>query len=208
MSSTGASSTGICSTGDYSTGICSTGDYSTGASSTGICSTGDYSTGDYSTGDYSTGYRSTGDRSTGNWSISNYSTGHFSTIDYSDFSAFNKPCTLDEWGKAKKPNFLYFELTEWIESEKMTNKEKEENPSYKNTGGYLKVYEYKEAWKIAYDKASNEEIKQLKALPNFDAEVFKEISGIDINERDSIKVTANGKEVYISKDNAKALGLL
>ncbi len=203
MSYIGYRSTGDWSTGHYSTGHYSTGDYSTGYHSTGYRSTGASSTGDWSTGHYSTG-----DSSTGNWSISSYSTGHFSTIDYSGFSAFNKPCTIDKWNKAEKPDFLFFMLTEWVESEKMTEKEKEENPSYKTTRGYLKVYEYKEAWKIAYDKASDEEIKQLKALPNFDTEVFKEISGIDINERGSIKVTANGKEVYISKDSAKALGLL
>ena len=44
---------------------------------------------------------SIGYQSTGNWSISNFSTGHFSTEDYSGFGAFNKPCTPEEWNRAK-----------------------------------------------------------------------------------------------------------
>jgi len=89
----------------------------------------------------------------------------------------------------------------------MSDEEKEENPTYKTTAGYLKVYDYKEAFQAAFDKASDEEIEQLKALPNFDADVLKEISGIDIRDRDKVKVVANGKTVWISKESAKALGL-
>lgn len=168
----------------YSTGKYSTGNRSTGYHSTGDCSTGNRSTGKYSTGDWSTG-----NRSTGNWSISNYSTGHFSTEDYAGFGAFNKPCTLEEWGEAKKPDFIYFKLTQWVPSEGMTTKEKEDNPTHKITGGYLKVYEHKEAWRQAWEKATDADKELLYALPNFDAEVFKEISGIDVNEDSTKELT-------------------
>ena len=126
---------------------------------------------------------STGNGSTGDWSISNYSTAHFSTEDYAGFGAFNKPCTPEKWGAAKKPKFLYFDLTEWVLSEDMTQAEKEDNPSYKTTGGYLRVYGYKEAWRKAWDSATDEDKELLFELPNFDADVFKEISGIDVNEK-------------------------
>jgi hypothetical protein len=46
-------------------------------------------------------------------------------------------------------------------------------------GGFLKTLEYKEAWKLAWDKASKKEHKELLDLPNWDNEIFKEISGID-----------------------------
>jgi hypothetical protein len=176
--STGNYSTGHHSTGNYSTGYSSAGDYSTGSWSTGECSTGHFSTGDFSTGQFSTGKCSTGD-----WSISDYSTGHFSTEDYSGFGAFNKPCTLKEWETAKKPNFIYFKVTEWIPIDVMTEQEKIDNPSCETTKGYLKVYDYKKAWRKAWDSATDEDKELLYALPNFDAEVFKEISGIDVNEK-------------------------
>jgi hypothetical protein len=195
--STGNYSTGNYSTGDWSTGYHSTGDWSTGNRSTGHCSTGDYSTGDWSTGDWSTGDRSTGYRSTGNystgyWSTSNYSTGHFSTIDEMGFSAFNKPCTREQWAQADIPSWLYFNLTEWVDKEDMTDLEKQDHPTYETTGGYLKVYEYQEAWEKSYDNATREEQLKIKSLPNFDAEVFYEISGIKIDEG-----LSNPKEITI-----------
>jgi hypothetical protein len=65
----------------------------------------------------------------------------------------------------------------------MTDDEKKEE-SNKNafvTEGYLKTISYKEAWANAYKDASKEDIDLLKALPNFNKKVFKEISGIKIN---------------------------
>jgi len=179
--STGGYSTGDLSTGGYSTGGYSTGHWSTGYRSTGHCSTGHWSTGDRSTGNGSTGDRSTGHCSTGHWSISNYSTGHFSTEDYAGFGAFNKPCTPDEWANADKPNWLYFDLTEWVSTDNMSDQEKEDNPSYKTTEGYLRVYGYQEAFQKSYNEASREDQLNIKELPNFDADVFFTISGIRID---------------------------
>ena len=178
---TGNQSTGDGSTGNFSTGNFSTGNFSTGNQSTGYRSTGNESTGDQSTGDQSTGNGSTGDQSTGNWSISSYSTGHFSTEDYAGFGAFNKPCTPDEWANADKPDWLYFHPTEWVETDNMSDQEKEDNPSYKTTDGYLNVYGYQEAFKKSYNEATREEQLKIKELPNFDADVFFTISGIRID---------------------------
>lgn len=46
-------------------------------------------------------------------------------------------------------------------------------------GGFLKTLDYKEAWRLAWNKASKEEHLEMLKLPNWDNEVFKEISGID-----------------------------
>ena len=193
------------STGNHSTGYYSTGNRSTGYCSTGNCSTGDYSTGNYSTGDRSTGNFSTGHYSTGNWSISNYSTGHFSTEDYSGFGAFDKPCTIEEWSAVYKPYWIYFSLTEWVDKEDMNDKEKEDNPSYKTTGGYLRVYEYQEAWRKAYDSATRKEQLKIKDLPNFDKDKFKQISGIDIDEDATNTIDIDGKTYKVSDELRSAL---
>ena len=166
---------------------------------TGNCSTGYCSTGHYSTGNFSTGYRSTGD-----WSIGDRSTGHFSTIDYSGFGTFNKPCTPEEWDAAEKPRFIYLDLTEWIQIDYMTEEEKENNPSSKTNNGYLKVYDYKEAWKKAWDNATESDKVLLYNLPNFDAEVFKEISGIDVSNTKK-KIIIDGKEIEISNESYQEL---
>jgi hypothetical protein len=151
-----------------------------------------------STGYRSTGRYSTGDYSTGDWSISNYSTGHFSTIDYSGFGAFNEPCTPEEWEAAEKPDFLYFSLIEWIDESEMSEEEKEAHPSYKTTGGYLKVYEYKEAFMKSWDNAPVEDREKLFKLPNFKPGVFYQISGIDVTEREET-INIDGVEYTLSE---------
>ena len=62
----------------------------------------------------------------------------------------------------------------------MTDKEKIDNKNAFVTEGYLKTLSYKEAWAEAYKSASKEDIALLKALPNWDAKVFEEITGLKI----------------------------
>ena len=82
----------------------------------------------------------------------------------------------------------------------MTDKEKKENPNFKTRNGYLRTIDYKEAWEIAYDNASDKEIELLKKLPNFDAEVFKEITGIDVsNKIHTIEI--DGKKIELSEES-------
>ena len=58
--------------------------------------------------------------------------------------------------------------------------EKEDNKKHGETGGYLKTLDYKEAFKESYNKASKEDRKKIFNIPNFDADKFLEISGIDV----------------------------
>ena len=158
-----------------------TGYYNTGICNTGNCNTGYCNTGDYNTGNWNTGYFNTGDWNTGYWN-----TGYFNTITPDTILIFNKECKREEWNKAKKPTFIYFDLIDWVDGENMTEEEKQKHPEYKTTGGYLKEYGYKEAFQNSFNKLSAEEKKNqvelLKALPNFDKDVFFEISGIDIDK--------------------------
>jgi hypothetical protein len=64
----------------------------------------------------------------------------------------------------------------------MTDKEKEENPQFGNTEGYLKKLNYKEEFKKSYEKATKEDRKKIFNIPNFDANKFFEISGIDVTK--------------------------
>ena len=78
------------------------------------------------------------------------------------------------------PSFLYFDLTVWVSHDTATEKEKEQHKTEIETcGGFLKTLEYKEAFRLAWNKASKEEHKKLLDLPNWNNEIFKEISGID-----------------------------
>ena len=76
---------------------------------------------------------------------------------------------------------MYFNvLNKFIYICDMTDKEKENNPDYETLGGYLRKMTYKEAWKYSWNNANKENRKLILKLPNFDNEIFKEITGIDV----------------------------
>ena len=100
---------------------------------------------------------------------------------------FNKPTdfTRDEFRNIfpNEYDLLFhslFPLTEWIIESNMSAEEKEANPSYKTTGGYLKKRTYHEAWRIMWDSWTKEQQDSIKKLPNFDKDIFKEITGIEV----------------------------
>jgi hypothetical protein len=62
----------------------------------------------------------------------------------------------------------------------MTDEEKMLYPHSATTGGYLKVLSYQEAFQKSYSETSEEDRAKIKNLPNFDAVVFFEISGIQV----------------------------
>ena len=133
---------------------------------------------------WNTGYRNTGDWNTGDWN-----TGFFNTITPKKILVFNSECDIEIWDNAEKPDLLYFNLTEWVSENNMTLEEKESNPTYKTTNGYLKSYDYKEAFKKSWDSASEEDRKLVEKLPNFNADIFLEISGIDVRKSEIKEMT-------------------
>ena len=78
------------------------------------------------------------------------------------------------------PPFLYFDLSVWVSHDTATDEEKEvHKKEIECCGGFLKRLEYKEAFRLAWDKADKKEHRRLLNLPNWNNEIFKGISGID-----------------------------
>lgn len=71
-------------------------------------------------------------------------------------------------------------LTEWINWSDMNDKQIEENPNAYVCDGYLKTYTYHEAWTNLWAKLSKDQKDSFKTLPNFDPDIFKDITGIEI----------------------------
>ena len=133
------------------------------------------------TGTENTGRANTGHRNTGHWNTGDQNTGYFNTTTPSTVLVFNKECKVTDWKNATKPNFIYFGyLTKFIWSDDMTDKEKEDHPEHECLQGYLRKMSYKEAFKYSWDSADKDDRKLILGLPNFDNEIFKEISGIDV----------------------------
>ena len=183
---TGQWNTGHRNTGQWNTGHMNTGDWNTGHMNTGDWNTGHRNTGQWNTGHSNTGHRNTGDwntghMNTGQWNTGHRNKGHFNTITPDEILAFNKPCKLSVWDECEKPNLIYnLVLTWWVPENKMTDAEKAADPNFYMRGGQLRCRTYKEAWRKAWDEASVADRELVRKLPNFDATVFKEISGIDV----------------------------
>ena len=132
-------------------------------------------------GSMNSGSRNSGSYNSGSWNSGSWNSGFFNSYE-PNVRMFNK-MTKKKRDEIDIPSWCYFDLTVWVSHDTATDKEKEEHKEEIETcGGFLKTLEYKDAWRMAWDKASKEEHKQLLKLPNWNNKVFKEITGIDAEE--------------------------
>ena len=132
--------------------------------------------GDGNSGTRNSGNRNSGDCNSGNWNSGNWNSG-FCNTNESKIRLFNKETDIMR-DKFEFPNFFYFNLTDWIEVSNMTKIEKIQYPDYKVTDGFLRVFTYKEGWQNSFNNATKKDIDTLLKLPNFDYNIFEDLSGI------------------------------
>ena len=164
---------GDCNSGNWNSGIWNSGNWNSGNRNSGNRNSGDWNSGDWNSGDCNSG-----NWNSGNWNSGNCNSGFFNTNE-PFVRMFNKDTKLKKY-EIDIPLFCHFDLTVWVSHDTATEEEKEEhNEEIKTCGGFLKTLDYKEAWRLAWNKASKEEHLEMLKLPNWDNDVFKEISGID-----------------------------
>ena len=142
----------------------------------GFCNTGNWNT-----GDWNTGYWNTGD-----WNLCNRSSGIFGTEDR-NISFFDKESdwNYDNWHYSRAYDVLYempTTMVTWILESDMSDEEKEAYPTYKTTGGYLKVSDKTETRQEWWNGLPEEDKKEVLSLPNFDKQKFKLCTGIEVEE--------------------------
>lgn len=71
--------------------------------------------------------------------------------------------------------------TQWVQDNDMTDKEKKEPLEYSVTSGFLKNIEREGERQEWWDSLAKESKDIVMSLPNFDKDIFKEITGIDVN---------------------------
>ena len=148
----------------------------TGKDCTGLCNTGDWNTGDWNTGNCNTG----------DWNKSSFNTGCFNTEEQK-ITLFNKPSdiTYNDWLRSNARyllNQIPKDVVEWVYEEDMTDEEKAANPTYETTGGYLKVLNESECGQLWWGSLSDFQKNYIKSIPNFDAEIFEQCTGIKVDE--------------------------
>ena len=197
LANIGADNTGVCNSGDWNSGDwnsgdCNSGDWNSGNRNSGDCNSGNCNSGNrnsgnWNSGDWNSGNRNSGDWNSGDWNITNFSSGVLCTEE-PECLIFDKPSgmTLREWRDTKAAYLMgniRFDTTEWVREERMTDAEKADNPQYEILGGYLKEYPephytFSEWW----DALTEDERDIIKAIPNFDADKWYQITGIDLRD--------------------------
>lgn len=176
----GYKNSGSLNSGDQNSGHRNSGNGNIGSWNSGSFNNGNFNSGNKNSGDCNSGNFNTGNRNSGNWNSGNENSGFFNTITPDEILVFNKPCKRSVWDEAYKPLFMFFELTYWVPESQMTDEEKAADPYFYVRGGQLRTRKYKDAWALAWDGASEKDREAVTKLPNFNADVFYEITGIRV----------------------------
>ena len=132
------------------------------------------------------GKNCTGRCNTGDCNKSSFNTGCFNTEEQK-IMLFNKPSnmTYSEWLDSDARyllNQIPKNVVEWVYEEDMTDEEKAAHPTYETTGGYLKVLDESECGQLWWGSLSDRRKEIIKAIPNFDAEIFFQCTGVRVDE--------------------------
>lgn len=161
-SNTGNHNTGNSNTGDHNYGNCNSGSYNTGMSNSGMGNAGDlnsgiHNDGDRNSGDWNSGCSNSGDYNSGDWNTGDWNTGNrnagcFNTNLNPKINMFNKP---SDWTIAK------WELSEakYVMLHLMSTQEDKQS---------------------RWDELSEKDKAVITSLPNFDAGIFEECTGIRV----------------------------
>ena len=162
---TGKACTGRCNSGNRNSG-----DWNSGNRNSGNCNSGDWNSGDWNSGD---------------WNKTSFSNGCFNTVSPKIYM-FNKPTdwTLEHWLNCRA-RYLLNQIDdcplEYVWFDSMTDEEKAAHPEAKTTGGYLKERTTADNARKWWAGLSADDRNIIFSLPNFDAAIFKEITGIDVD---------------------------
>ena len=181
---TGLSNSGNRNSGNSNIGDDNSGDNNSGNRNSGNDNIGDDNSGDNNSGNRNSGNRNIGDDNSGDWNKTHFSNGCFNT-ELPKIFLFNKPSdwTFRDWLDSDARYILMNCPTNaltWVWDYDMTEEEKEQHPEYSVTCGFLKnVEDEAQEWWDSLAKASKDIVM---SLPNFDKDIFKEITGIDANK--------------------------
>ena len=156
-----------------------------GKGCTGIRNSGDWNSGDCNSGDWNSGDWNSGNGNSGDWNKTNFSSGVLCTHE-PECLIFDRPSgmTLQEWRCSKAADLMdgiCIDSDRWICTEDMTDAEKAAHPDHVTTGGYLRRGTGKPDFAGWWDGLDDDERAVILAIPNFDAEKWKLITGIEVD---------------------------
>ena len=151
----GRYNSGVYNSGEFNSGNRNSGDFNSGRFNSGDFNSGRFNSGRFNSGDFNSGEFNSGDFNSGD-----FNSGHFNRDTPPTIRVFEKEIPREVWDEAPKPRFLHHVrvVVDW-----------ESIP-------------YKDAWARAWAVRADDDEARLRALPGFDAEIFRDITGIDLTE--------------------------
>lgn len=188
----------LCNKGESNLGLHNSGSFNRGDCNDGNQNYGDRNFGSNNVGSYNDGSGNCGSHNSGNYNLGSYNEGggwnaachtescFFTTKSHTAFRFFNKPYR-DASITVHTPDFLNIRPAVWIPRKYMTDKHKKLMPRSEDAGGCTVYFNYKTAFRKSFEEARSkpdwpQQLALLKALPNFDAKIFEDITGIKSKE--------------------------
>ena len=168
----GSYNSGSCNSGDYNTEDCNTGNYNSGYGNSGSCNSGSHNTGNYNSGYSNSGYGNSGSHNTGDFNSGSHNTGDFNSgcSNSGSHNAGNfNTCNYSSGDFCNKyPEFILFNKPCGITKEQFLC-----NLDY----NYEKLI-----YNISFNHLNDMDWERIRALPNYDPQIFFECTGIkDLN---------------------------
>ena len=178
----GDMNSGYMNSGDRNSGYMNSGYMNSGYMNSGNMNSGNMNSGDMNSGNMNSGYMNSGNMNSGIFNSCNNSNGVFCNKEDMNIRIFNMPSgmSMNDFYRSKYWNAMCsvdFTLTEWVE---YTEEEKTADKKKAMIGDYLKTNTYKEACAKWWADMSEENREIIKSMPNFDNDVFKDITGIEV----------------------------
>lgn len=154
----GRNNSGRENSGDGNSGCKNIGNWNTGNRNYGSWNSGHFNSGNGNTGDRNNGHWNTGDWNTGDWNSGDWNSGYFNSGCFNsrinNIFMFNK---LSSWT-----------MKDWLECEAKII-----------LGTMPDDIKKRQNW---YDRLDKRNKRVIKSLPNFDADIFQEVTGISVNK--------------------------
>jgi len=183
--------------GNYNSGYYNSGYYNSGHNNSGNYNSGHNNSGNYNSGDSNSGHRNSGHRNSGDRNSGDYNSGHYNSGFFNTTTPkvriFNKDTDIER-DNIYIP-YIPLQITEWIPDDKMTDAQKLSDPLFFVKKGTLIKRTYKEAFVLSWSKLDKDTQQAFKSLPNFDADIFFEITGVDLRVKET--PSCSGKIVEI-----------
>ena len=164
-------------------GNCNSGCYNSGDFNSGRCNSGDHNSGDYNSGTYNSGDRNSGNCNSGCCNSGKCNSGWHNSGDFNS-GDYNSGDYNSGYHNSGYHNSGYFNKGYWnsgiFNTDEPTIRAFNKPTNIKMTDFIVKYRELLN--RISNNTLIDGDVELIKSLPNFDAKIFLEITGIDLTE--------------------------